>query len=47
MTKQSIVGNKFIYYEAKNSLKKLEPIINQSEAEFFDDLLTFVAERKF
>lgn len=33
--------------EAKDSLKKLEPVINQSEAEFFDDLLTFVAERKF
>ncbi|MHA2392069.1 MAG: polyprenyl synthetase family protein [Promethearchaeota archaeon] len=33
--------------EAKNSLDKLKSVISQSEAEFFEDLLTFVAERKF
>ena len=35
------------FIEAKNSLVNLKPVINQSEAEFFEDLLTFVAERKF
>ena len=35
------------YSEAKSALEKLQPVINQSEAEFFDSLLKFVAERKF
>jgi len=35
------------YEEAKDSLMKLEKVINQSEMEFFEDLLNFVVERKF
>ena len=35
------------YQEAKSSLNKLKPVINQSELEFFENLLIFVAERKF
>ncbi|MFX0036244.1 MAG: polyprenyl synthetase family protein [Candidatus Hermodarchaeota archaeon] len=35
------------YNEAKLSLDKLNPIINQSEMEFFENLLNFVLERKF
>lgn len=35
------------YEEAKNSLLKLEQVINQSEMEFFLDLLNFVVNRKF
>jgi len=35
------------FIEAKNSLDNLKLVINQSEAGFFEDLLAFVAERKF
>jgi geranylgeranyl diphosphate synthase type I len=35
------------YEEAKDSLLKLEKVINPSEMEFFEDLLNFVIERKF
>jgi geranylgeranyl diphosphate synthase type I len=35
------------YEEAKNSLLKLKEVINQSEFEFFEDLLNFVVDRKF
>ena len=33
--------------EARTSLSNLKPVINQSEMEFFENLLTFVSERKF
>jgi len=35
------------YEEAKDSLLKLEKVMNPSEMEFFEDLLNFVVERKF
>jgi len=35
------------YNEAKTSLEKLNNMINQSEYEFFENLLNFVRERKF
>ena len=35
------------FQKARSSLDKLKLTINQSEAEFFEDLLNFVAERKF
>ena len=35
------------YQEAKESLNKLKSIINEDEAELFDSLLTFVAEREY
>ncbi len=35
------------YQEAKQSLNSLKSIINEEEAELFDSLLTFVAEREF
>ena len=35
------------FQEAKTSLDNLKPVINQSELEFFDNLLVFVVERKF
>ncbi|TXT66482.1 MAG: Geranylgeranyl diphosphate synthase [Promethearchaeota archaeon] len=35
------------YQEAMESLNALKPIINQEEAELFESLLTFVAEREF
>ena len=35
------------YTEAKSALEDLKPVINQSETEFFESLLKFVAERKF
>ena len=35
------------YLEAKSALDDLSSIINQPEAEFFESLLNFVAERKF
>ncbi|MHA1489568.1 MAG: polyprenyl synthetase family protein [Promethearchaeota archaeon] len=35
------------YQEAKMSIDKLKGVINQSEVEFFEDLLNFVIERKF
>lgn len=35
------------YTEAKSALEDLKPVINQSEAEFFESLLKFVAKRKF
>jgi len=35
------------YSEAKSALEDLKPVIKQSEAEFFESLLKFVAERKF
>ena len=37
----------YYYEEAKNSLSKLENVINQSEMEFFLDLLNFVVNRNF
>jgi geranylgeranyl diphosphate synthase type I len=40
------LANKY-YQEAKTALKKLEPIINKSEAEFYNDLLDFVLNRAF
>ena len=38
---------KSYYNEAKNSLNRISSDINQSELEFFDNLLNFVLERKF
>jgi geranylgeranyl pyrophosphate synthase len=38
---------KFYYNEAKKSLEQLKEVINDSEFEFFDNLLNFVIERKF
>ncbi|NHJ21300.1 MAG: polyprenyl synthetase family protein [Candidatus Lokiarchaeota archaeon] len=35
------------YNEASESLEKLKQILNESEAEFFENLLKFVLERKF
>ncbi|GAG63874.1 unnamed protein product, partial [marine sediment metagenome] len=35
------------YKEAKGSLDKLGSVINQSEMEFFEDLLNFVLTRRF
>ncbi len=35
------------YQEAKMSIDKLKGVINQSEVEFFEDLLNFVIKRKF
>ena len=35
------------YQEAKMSIDKLKGVINQSEIEFFEDLLNFVIKRKF
>ncbi len=35
------------YSEAKSALEELKAAMNQSEAEFFESLLKFVAERKF
>ncbi|MHA1624049.1 MAG: polyprenyl synthetase family protein [Promethearchaeota archaeon] len=35
------------YQEAEDSLEKLTPVINDSEKEFFENLLKFVLERKF
>ena len=35
------------FREAKDNLSKLEPIINQPELEFFENLLKFVSERDF
>jgi geranylgeranyl diphosphate synthase type I len=35
------------YNEAKNSLEQLKEVINNSEFEFFENLLNFVMERKF
>ena len=35
------------YIEAKNALDELQSTINQSESEFFEDLLTFVIKRNF
>ena len=40
------LANSF-YEEAKISLEKLAPVINNSEFEFFEDLLNFVTNRKF
>jgi len=40
------LANKY-YQEAKTSLEKLKPLINNSELEFFEDLLNFVLNRKF
>jgi len=33
--------------EAKDALEKLKPVVNESEIEFFENLLKFVLERKF
>jgi geranylgeranyl diphosphate synthase type I len=35
------------YREAEDALEKLKPIVNESEVEFFENLLKFVLERKF
>ncbi|MFW9971431.1 MAG: polyprenyl synthetase family protein, partial [Candidatus Odinarchaeota archaeon] len=35
------------YHEAKSSLYRIKNKINQSELEFYEDLLNFVKERKF
>ena len=35
------------YQEAEDALEKLKPVINDSEIEFFENLLKFVLERKF
>jgi geranylgeranyl diphosphate synthase type I len=35
------------YQEAEEALEKLKPVINDSEKEFFENLLKFVLERKF
>ncbi|MFX1394527.1 MAG: polyprenyl synthetase family protein [Promethearchaeota archaeon] len=40
------LANSFIQ-GAKSSLDRLRPIINQADLEFFENLLNFVAERKF
>ena len=50
--KANAVGNcrdmvKFYFDEAKNALEQLKEVINESELEFFDNLLNFVVERKF
>ncbi len=41
-----ILANSFLQ-EAKSSLNKLKPVINQSDLEFFNSLLNFVVERRF
>jgi len=38
---------KYYFDEAKNALEQLREVINESEFEFFDNLLNFVVERKF
>ncbi len=35
------------YEEASDALGKLKPVVNESEIEFFENLLNFVLERKF
>jgi geranylgeranyl diphosphate synthase type I len=35
------------YEEASDALEKLKPVVNDSEIEFFENLLKFVLERKF
>ena len=35
------------YEEAYAALEKLKPVVNESEIEFFENLLKFVLERKF
>ncbi len=35
------------YQEAYDALEKLKPVVNESEIEFFENLLNFVLERKF
>jgi geranylgeranyl pyrophosphate synthase len=35
------------YEEASDALGKLKPVVNESEIEFFENLLKFVLERKF
>ena len=35
------------YDEASEALEKLKPVVNDSEIEFFENLLKFVLERKF
>ena len=35
------------YEEASDALEKLKPVVNESEIEFFENLLKFVLERKF
>jgi len=35
------------YEEAKDALENLKPVVNESEIEFFENLLKFVLERKF
>jgi len=35
------------YEEASGALEKLKPVVNESELEFFENLLKFVLERKF
>ncbi len=33
--------------DAKDALEKLKPVVNESEIEYFENLLKFVLERKF
>ena len=35
------------YEEASDALEKMKPVVNESEIEFFENLLKFVLERKF
>ena len=35
------------YQEAENALEKLRPVVNDSEIEFFENILKFVLEREF
>jgi len=35
------------YEEAENALDKLKPVVNESEIEFFENILKFVLEREF
>ena len=35
------------YEEASDALEKMKPVVNESELEFFENLLKFVLERKF
>jgi geranylgeranyl diphosphate synthase type I len=46
VSSSKMLANKY-YEEARSSLEKLEPVINDSDLEFFNDLLNFVVNRKF
>lgn len=47
VTNSSKMLAKKYYEEARDSLEKLESVINDSDLEFFNDLLNFVINRKF